>query len=76
MDSANYADTISFQKRITTTFSGPKIIKMRKFEDENADLDVPDPYFGGRKGFDNVYDILYHSISNFIDYLVEKHKLQ
>jgi protein-tyrosine phosphatase len=72
MDSANYADIMSFRKREgLENYNKPLIIKMRKFEDKNADLDVPDPYFGGRKGFDQVHDILYLSINNFIDYVVE-----
>jgi protein-tyrosine phosphatase len=76
MDSANYAEIMAFRKRHSSALSEkPKIIKLRKFEDANADLNVPDPYFGGRKGFDQVYDIMYLSINNFLDFVVEKHRL-
>ncbi len=39
-------------------------------------LSVPDPYYGGEEGFQEVYQILDHSLVNFIDFLTRKHQLQ
>lgn len=50
-----------------------KLYLMRKFEGNN--LDVPDPYFGGREGFDNVYSILDKSTQGLLDFLKEEHKV-
>ena len=36
--------------------------------------DVPDPYYGGINGFDQVFDILDRSIDNFIDHLLKEEK--
>ncbi len=46
---------------------GDKLFLMRDFDPENSGGDVPDPYFGGEAGFQNVYDILNRSVENFID---------
>ena len=46
---------------------GDKLFLMRDFDPENSGGDVPDPYFGGETGFQNVYDILNRSVENFID---------
>lgn len=39
-------------------------------------LSVPDPYYGGDEGFQEVFHILERSIENFIDFVSRKHKLQ
>ncbi len=36
----------------------PHIYKMRKFDMEGLNQDVPDPYYGGAQGFQDVFDIL------------------
>lgn len=58
--------------------SSEKVWLMRDFE-EDAELkskDVPDPYFGGDKGFQNVYEILYRSNRNFLTHLIKTHHLK
>jgi protein-tyrosine phosphatase len=42
-----------------------KIKMMREF-DQQGSGDVPDPYYGGEKDFQLVFDILDRSIENFI----------
>lgn len=37
-------------------------------------LAVPDPYYGGEEGFQEVYAILDRTIEHFIQFLQEKHK--
>lgn len=42
----------------------------------SSNLSVPDPYYGGESGFQEVYDILDRSIENLIDFISREHKLQ
>lgn len=51
-----------------------KIKLMRSFDPEPDGEEVPDPYYGNESDFQNVFDILSHSIDSFIDYL-EREKL-
>lgn len=40
--------------------SREKVVLLRSFDptaDDSGDLDVPDPYYGGRHGFDRVFEI-------------------
>ena len=53
MDSSNYQNL-----QILCKHGKAKILLMRDFDDEGAGVDVPDPYFGGPSGFDEVYEIL------------------
>ena len=41
-----------------------------------SNLSVPDPYYGGESGFQEVYDILDRSIENLLDFIIGEHKLQ
>ena len=69
MDSSN-------QKNMTLELHGlgKKVWLMRAFDPvENGD--VPDPYYGGINGFDQVYDILDRSIENFIEFLKKEEGL-
>lgn len=52
-----------------------RLILMRHFDDQHPDTEVPDPYYGGQDGFENVFQILDRSIENFLDFLGEKHGL-
>lgn len=52
-----------------------KIFLMRDFDPKEIGAEVPDPYFGGEQGFQNVYDILKRSVSHFLNKIVEEHKI-
>lgn len=53
-----------------------KIFLMRDFDDEAEGYkEVPDPYFGGDEGFQEVFEILERSNRNFLNHLIEKHGL-
>lgn len=52
-----------------------QMIKMRHFDPEKQNADVPDPYYGGQKGFEKVYAMLYRANENFLQFLTEKHGL-
>lgn len=46
----------------------PKIQMMRDYDPQGKG-DVPDPYYGGEKGFQEVFDILDRSLDRFLDKL-------
>ena len=49
---------------------------MREFDSEaRDDLDVPDPYYGGERGFENVHDIVERSSRRFLEHLRARHDL-
>ena len=50
-----------------------KIKLMRDFDDQYSGSDVPDPYFGGENGFQEVFEILSRSVNNFLDFLEKEH---
>ena len=44
-----------------------KLYLMREFDPLGKGKDVPDPYFGGERGFQEVFDILDRSIDRFLE---------
>ncbi len=46
-----------------------KILLMRKFDHEANGLDVPDPYYGGQDGFEDVYQMLQRSNIEFLEHV-------
>ena len=66
MDNSNFEsiNDLKFRKSLSD-FS--LINKIQKFRSVFEIEEVPDPYFGGDKGFDNVLDILEDSVSGFLD---------
>jgi protein-tyrosine phosphatase len=53
-----------------------KITLMRDFDPLQKGAEVPDPYFGGEDGFQEVFEILDRTMDNFIDHLVSTHGLR
>jgi protein-tyrosine phosphatase len=53
-----------------------KITLMRDFDPLHKGAEVPDPYFGGEEGFQEVFQILDRTMDNFIDHLVRTHSLR
>lgn len=51
-----------------------KIKLMRTFDTENRGEDVPDPYSGSEKDFQEVFEILDRSMKGFIEYLEDNLK--
>lgn len=71
MDQSNFQNIMRLKN--ATQFSS-KIKLMREFDPEPGD-DVPDPYYGGEQGFQQVFDILDRSVDGFIAYLKSKGSL-
>ena len=68
MDEANYNDLLSMGANPSRT------LMMRQFEDEGRTADVPDPYYGGEQGFEDVFTILSDNADTLIDYLNRMHE--
>ncbi|PWN07865.1 low molecular weight protein-tyrosine-phosphatase [Rhodohalobacter mucosus] len=51
---------------------GDKILLMRDFDPQPGNGEVPDPYFGGMDGFQNVFEILRRSSKELLDELEER----
>jgi len=63
MDQQNKIDT----EALTT--SQLHIKCLREFDPTPDSIDVPDPYFGGPEGFDEVYKIIERSCDGLLDYV-------
>jgi protein-tyrosine phosphatase len=74
MDESNYKEVVSIGRNIDDHRC--TIYKMRHFDVNGPDMDVPDPYFGGAEGFQNVFDILNRSCEKFLEFLVNKHQIR
>ena len=55
MDNSNYKDVLALAPNEEAK-SKVKLILNELFPNEN--IDVPDPYYGGEDGFENVYEML------------------
>lgn len=53
-----------------------KVRLFREFDPEPGDFQVPDPYYGGDEGFENVYRIVRRTAESLLDRLVEEHELK
>ena len=66
MDNSNFNNVSSLRNRESSK-GNSKIIKMQSFTSRfKFHKEVPDPYFGGGDGFDNVLDILEDSVEGFL----------
>jgi protein-tyrosine phosphatase len=65
MDRSNHADLLE----LCPSEHEAKIALLRTWDDEQDDLDVPDPYYGGPEGFDLVIDIVERSCRRLLDHL-------
>ena len=64
MDNYNYEDIMA----LASNDEDKKKVKLiLDYAIPGENLDVPDPYFGGQSGFDDVYDMLTKACRNFVD---------
>ena len=71
MDRRNHGDLLALAQKYG--FPSDHVLLMRSFEGDPASLDVPDPYYGGQEGFDEVYHILHRATSGFLAHLRTRH---
>lgn len=68
MDKSNYQNIF---KLANAEENAEKIMLMRHFDPEENGGEVPDPYYGGENGFQEVFDILDRSVGNFLEYVLK-----
>ncbi|MBL6447236.1 low molecular weight phosphotyrosine protein phosphatase [Fulvivirga sp. 29W222] len=73
MDSAN----MECIRRLDQTHEfSDKFMLIRDFDAVDKGADVPDPYFGGEEGFQQVFLILQRSVNEFLNHVIQKHGLR
>jgi protein-tyrosine phosphatase len=78
MDRSNFRDLLSLAP---DEDARAKVELLRQFDPERRstldddDADVPDPYYGGHRGFDDVLDICTRSCTALLDQLRRRHGL-
>jgi len=70
MDRNNLQDVLHFD---ADTRYGHKVRLFREFDPDPGDFQVPDPYYGGDQGFENVFAIVDRTARNILARLMEEH---
>ena len=70
MDKSNHSNILKLENAKDHSH---KIKLMRSFDLNPSGEEVPDPYYGDEAGFQNVFDILSHSVDSFIQFLEKEH---
>ena len=70
MDASNLSNILKLPN--ASDYAG-KIMLMREFDPKGKGSEVPDPYFGGEDGFQEVFEILDRTMVNFIEHLGRTH---
>ncbi len=65
MDNSNLKDVKDLSNQLITS-SKAKIIPLVKYAKNNSYMEVPDPYYGGERGFAEVLDLLEDAINGLI----------
>ena len=63
MDKSNYGNILQLKNAAQHR---DKIRMMRDFDPAGAGLDVPDPWYGGEQGFQDVFEILSRSVDGLL----------
>lgn len=53
-----------------------KVRLFREFDPEPGDFQVPDPYYGGKDGFETVYQIVDRTAAELLDRLIDEYDLE
>ncbi len=72
MDKSNLHDVLFFDDGDA---HGGKVRLFREFDPQPDDYQVPDPYQGGREGFEHVYEIVERTARRMLDALVDEYDL-
>ena len=72
MDKSNLNDVLHLDENDE---HGGKVRLFREFDPEPGDYQVPDPYHGGRQGFENVYDIVERTADMLLHQLAVEYDL-
>lgn len=63
MDASNFRNAMVLEP----ASHAAKVVMIREYDPEGKGQDVPDPYYGGSRGFQNVFDILERSTGALLD---------
>jgi protein-tyrosine phosphatase len=71
MDTANLRDLERFRNGV----GGPAAVYLlREFDPEGGPgAEVPDPYYGGPRGFEDVFDMVERSCRGLLDHILQEH---
>jgi protein-tyrosine phosphatase len=72
MDKSNLNDVLHLDENDE---HGGKVRLFREFDPQPDDYQVPDPYHGGRQGFENVFDIVERTSEMLLHRLIEEYDL-
>jgi protein-tyrosine phosphatase len=59
-------------RKLSGASAHQEIYLMRDFDTKKGSINVPDPYFGGSEGFQEVYEILDRSTKSFLRFVQSK----
>ena len=66
----DHSNLIRLSEISPSTLPPDKLMLFRSFDPEsNEDQDVPDPYYGGAKGFEEVYSMVKRTCPPLLDYI-------
>lgn len=69
MDAENQADVDNLRH---AAGGRAHVHRLREWDDTRTGLDVPDPYYGGSRGFEEVHDIVERSCAALLDHLLQR----
>lgn len=70
MDAENYE---AVQELASGAPTRARVHRLREFDPRaGADLNVPDPYYGGTRGFEDVHDMVERACATLLDHILEQ----
>ena len=72
MDKSNLRDVLHHDRRDQY---GNKVRLFREFDPAPGDFQVPDPYYGGDRGFEEVYEIVERTARTILARMIEEYDL-
>ncbi|HEV2132505.1 MAG TPA: low molecular weight protein-tyrosine-phosphatase [Longimicrobiaceae bacterium] len=69
MDAENLAEVERLRSR---TGGAARVHRLREWDPRQDGSDVPDPYYGGARGFEDVHDIVERSCAALLDHLLRE----
>ena len=69
MDQANLSKLLAIKERNGGT---AQVRLLRDWDPEPGDGEVPDPYYSGARGFDEVFELVHRSVSALLDEIEEQ----
>ncbi len=69
MDAENLEEIEALRDRAGGT---ARVHRLREWDPRPDSLDVPDPYYGGARGFETVHDLVERSCAALLDHLLEE----